>query len=206
MSGSSVQRVIEQQAAATPALPALMSEAGTLTYRDLNLRANAVARRLAMHGLRRNGFVTVRMEKSPEAAIILLAVLKAGAAYMMVDPADPAWPRGLSICDEDPSGESGADAEVRWRAVDTDSLLSGPQAGPGLPVLTRPTDIACVLPQAGREPVLVPHETILTLLNQKADGQAVSWTDDAGAIDLWIGLMSGATVSVATQPLAIAAA
>jgi non-ribosomal peptide synthetase component F len=200
MSGSSVQRLIEQQAAATPASPALMSESGTLSYRDLNLRANAIARRLAMHGLRRGGLVTIKIEKSPETAIILLAVLKAGAAYMMVDPVtDSTWPRGLSICEDDR-------LEQRWRTVDVASLLAGAHAGPGLPVLTRPTDIACVLPQAGgRAPVLVPHETIITLMNQAA-GDNFNWGDDTGALDLWVGLMSGATVSVVTQTLAVAAA
>jgi acyl-CoA synthetase (AMP-forming)/AMP-acid ligase II len=197
----SVQRVIEQQAVSRASAPALTGGSGAISYRDLNLRANGVARGLAAAGLRRGSTVVVKMEKSVDTAIVLLAVLKAGAAYMWVDPAGAtAWPYGVSF----PVREGGV--EEQWKSLDVRALVAVAQAAPGLPIVTRPTDIACVLAEADGTPgVLVPHQTITALLQQRPAIELAQWNGDAGALGLLVGLMSGATVSVAGEPVTAAA-
>jgi amino acid adenylation domain-containing protein len=82
--------LFERQAALTPAAVALTSEAGSLTYGELDGRANRLARHLLSLGVGVETLVGVLMERSAELVVSLLAVLKAGGAYL---PLDPSYPR-----------------------------------------------------------------------------------------------------------------
>ncbi|MET7293054.1 amino acid adenylation domain-containing protein [Streptomyces griseoloalbus] len=80
-----------QRAARTPDATALVFEDVTLTYAELDRRAEALARRLRARGAGPERFVAVAVPRSAELVIALLGVLKAGAAYLPVDldyPAD----------------------------------------------------------------------------------------------------------------------
>ncbi|MFD9440591.1 amino acid adenylation domain-containing protein [Streptomyces sp. NPDC060006] len=85
-----LHRIIGQQAARTPDLPAVRCEGESLTYRELTERANQLAHRLRELGAAPGRFVALDLERSPELMIGLLAVLKAGAAYVPVSREDPA--------------------------------------------------------------------------------------------------------------------
>ncbi|MFR9725632.1 amino acid adenylation domain-containing protein [Streptomyces sp. MS19] len=61
-----------------------------LTYGELDARANAMAHRLREHGIGNGAVVALCLEKSPELIVTLLAVLKAGGAYLPLDPGHPA--------------------------------------------------------------------------------------------------------------------
>ena len=61
-----------------------------LTYRELNARANRLAHALRRKGVRRNDIVGLAVERNADVAIGILAILKAGAAYL---PLDPDYPR-----------------------------------------------------------------------------------------------------------------
>ncbi|OLZ52700.1 non-ribosomal peptide synthetase [Amycolatopsis keratiniphila] len=79
-----------RQAAATPTATAVSAATGpALTYRLLDRRANGLARHLRELGVRRGDPVAVLMSRSPHAIVALLGVLKAGAAYVPMDPAHP---------------------------------------------------------------------------------------------------------------------
>ncbi|HSU17611.1 non-ribosomal peptide synthetase [Longimicrobium sp.] len=82
-------RRFETQAAATPGAPALTYDGATLTYAELNARANRLARRLRALGAGPEVRVGVCLERTPELVVSLLAVLKSGAAYVPLDPAHP---------------------------------------------------------------------------------------------------------------------
>ncbi len=85
-----VHEVIEQQAARTPEELAVVYEAEGVTYRELNQRANQLAHYLRSCGIGLESRVGLLLERSVESVIALLAVLKAGAAYVPLDVAQPA--------------------------------------------------------------------------------------------------------------------
>src|SRR6185295_6159439 len=76
-----VHRLIEEQAARTPDAVAVEFEGRNLTYRELDQRANQLARRLRDRGVRRGMLVGLCVDRSPDLFIGLLAVGKAGGAY-----------------------------------------------------------------------------------------------------------------------------
>ncbi|MFD5445632.1 amino acid adenylation domain-containing protein [Streptomyces tendae] len=81
---------IEAQAARTPDATALVFADITLTYAELNTRANRLARHLQALGAGPGTVVAVSVPRSVELVVTLLAVLKAGAAYLPLDPDYPA--------------------------------------------------------------------------------------------------------------------
>ncbi|MES1240102.1 MAG: amino acid adenylation domain-containing protein [Acidobacteriota bacterium] len=86
----SLHQTFEAQAERTPTAPALTRGERTLTYLELNERANRLARHLQRLGVAPEELAGVCLRRSPEMVVGLLAVLKAGGAYV---PLDPAYPR-----------------------------------------------------------------------------------------------------------------
>ncbi|MBN2505400.1 MAG: amino acid adenylation domain-containing protein [Verrucomicrobia bacterium] len=84
-----LHQLVESQAAQTPGAIAVEMGARRLTYRDLNTRADQLARRLQNQGVGPDTLVAVHLERSPEMVVALLAILKAGGAYLPLDPALP---------------------------------------------------------------------------------------------------------------------
>ena len=84
-----VHRAIERQATDTPKAIALTCGAESLTYFDLNARANQLAHRLRALGVGPEVLVGIYLDRSPEMVVGLLAILKAGGAYVPLDPAYP---------------------------------------------------------------------------------------------------------------------
>ncbi|WP_437675103.1 amino acid adenylation domain-containing protein [Sorangium sp. So ce131] len=85
-----VHEVIEAQAERTPDAVAVIFEERRLSYRELNARANQVARALRRRGVGPDGLVAIAAERSVELVVGLLGILKAGAAYVPIDPEYPA--------------------------------------------------------------------------------------------------------------------
>jgi amino acid adenylation domain-containing protein len=94
-----LHQLFEQQCERTPESLALVSGTTKLTYEELNARANQVARHLLTFGVRAETLVGILMEHSVEMVVSLLGVLKAGAAYVPLDPECP--PDRLSLMMED---------------------------------------------------------------------------------------------------------
>ncbi|MGW6905269.1 amino acid adenylation domain-containing protein [Streptomyces sp. NPDC054940] len=82
--------LIEEQVRRTPEATAVRFEGRSLSYRELDERADRLAHLLTERGARRGDFVAVLLERSLELPVCLLAVLKAGAAYVPLDPEHPA--------------------------------------------------------------------------------------------------------------------
>ena len=81
--------MLEAAAGATPDAVALVSDDAELTYAELHRRANRLARWLIGQGFGADDIIGLRMTTSIEFIVAMLAVLKAGAAYLPIDPAYP---------------------------------------------------------------------------------------------------------------------
>ncbi|WP_433330228.1 non-ribosomal peptide synthetase [Spirillospora sp. CA-294931] len=88
--------LFEAQVVRTPDAPAVVMAGVELSYRELNARANRLAHELIGLGAGPETMVRVRAERSPELVVAVLAVLKAGAVYVPLDPEDPRHPDEVS--------------------------------------------------------------------------------------------------------------
>ncbi|MEU3606827.1 amino acid adenylation domain-containing protein [Streptomyces sp. NPDC035033] len=95
-------RLFERQAAAHPAATAVIGDGRRLTYAELNASANRLARELVAHGAGPETVVALALPRTPELVTAVLAVLKAGAAYLPVDPGLPAARTGFLLRDAAP--------------------------------------------------------------------------------------------------------
>jgi amino acid adenylation domain-containing protein len=84
-----VHELFEEHVRRAPDAPALLFVGGTLTYAELNGRADALAAVLAAEGVGPDRLVGLCLERSPEAIVAILAILKAGGAFAPLDPAYP---------------------------------------------------------------------------------------------------------------------
>ncbi|MDP9679488.1 amino acid adenylation domain-containing protein/non-ribosomal peptide synthase protein (TIGR01720 family), partial [Paenibacillus jamilae] len=88
-SHQTIHQLFEEQVAQTPDQVALVFGHQRLTYRELNERANSLARILQAQGVGPDKLVGLMVERSVEMIVGLLAVLKAGGAYVPIDPEFP---------------------------------------------------------------------------------------------------------------------
>jgi natural product biosynthesis luciferase-like monooxygenase protein len=94
-----VHQLFEAQAARTPDAPALCFEEEELTYRELNARANQLARYLAASGVGPRARIGICLERSIDMMVALLGTLKVGAAYVPLDPSYPAERLAFIVAD-----------------------------------------------------------------------------------------------------------
>ncbi|MBV9790464.1 MAG: amino acid adenylation domain-containing protein, partial [Chloroflexi bacterium] len=87
---AAVHQLIEAQAERTPDRMAIVYEGASLTYAELNARANQLAHHLRAEGVGPDVLVALMVERSLEMIVGMLAILKAGGAYVPLDPAYPA--------------------------------------------------------------------------------------------------------------------
>ncbi|NIF67548.1 amino acid adenylation domain-containing protein, partial [Burkholderia sp. Cy-647] len=93
----------EAQVRSTPHATAVCHEAQTLSYAELNARANRLAHRLVEQGIRPEDRVAICVERSLDMVVGLLAILKSGAAYVPVDPGYPAQRLAYMLEDSAPA-------------------------------------------------------------------------------------------------------
>jgi amino acid adenylation domain-containing protein len=94
-----MHRLVEQQVDRTPDMEAVLAADARLTYRELDRRANQLARRLRACGAGPGDMVGVCLPRTSELIIALLAVLKTGAAYVPLDPNYPVDRIGFMLQD-----------------------------------------------------------------------------------------------------------
>ncbi|WP_186025078.1 non-ribosomal peptide synthetase, partial [Burkholderia gladioli] len=184
-----VHRRFEAQAAARPDAPALDDGRTRLSYGELERRANALAHRLIGAGVVPDTRVALHLERGIDLMIGLLATLKAGAAYVPIDPSYPAERIAYMIADCAPAAilthvdalpealrDSGAPClDPREVAVPGDD--------PGVPAVTAaPDDLAYLIYTSGStgEPkgVMVEHRGLSNLMDWYLEDVGVG-RDDA---------------------------
>ncbi|MFC9076531.1 amino acid adenylation domain-containing protein [Streptomyces sp. NPDC057062] len=169
--GESVPALFEAWARRTPQAVAVVDGPTRLTYRDLDVRADRLARRLLAHGAGPERYVAVALPRTASTVVTLLAVLKAGAAYVPLDPAQPRERLAQMMRSAAPH-VSLTTSDLVDRLPDADWLLldelpqdSGPWDDTGLPAeRARPSDPAYVIHTSGStgEPkgVVVEHRSL----------------------------------------------
>ncbi|MBE1160651.1 non-ribosomal peptide synthetase [Dyella acidiphila] len=90
MPPADLAQLFAQQVQRTPDAVALRAGESTLSYTELEAQANRLAQHLLQHGVRREELVGLCLERSPSSVIAVLAIVKAGAAYLPLDPDYPA--------------------------------------------------------------------------------------------------------------------
>ena len=140
----SVPVLFAAQVARAPEAVAISCEGRSMTYRELEGAANRLAHLLAGHGAGPGACVGLLLERSAEAVVAMLAVLKTGAAYLAIDPALPAARIGFMVADAAPAAvittaglRTGWTGTTWWSsmstipAVDTDPSTALPAPAPG---------------------------------------------------------------------------
>src|SRR5438132_2178994 len=96
-------RLFEDQAANDPNRIAVFCDGQTLTFEDLNERANQLARHLRALGVGPESLVGICIDRSLEMAIGILGILKAGGAYLPLDPEYPTERLAFMLADAQPT-------------------------------------------------------------------------------------------------------
>ena len=187
---SPIHHLIERQAAAAPEKTALVFENQSLSYAELNARANCLAHYLIDLGVKPETRVGIAMERSIEMVVGLLAILKAGGAYVPLDPDYPT--ERLAYMIEDSGIEllltqSGLTTKLPQReeltaiALDSLDVSERPAHNPGL-VLSG-DNLAYIIYTSGStgqpKGVQLCHANVTRLLDATA-----SWFDFSGQ-DTW---------------------
>ncbi|MDH6707869.1 amino acid adenylation domain-containing protein [Kitasatospora sp. MAA19] len=171
-----VHELVEEQARLTPDAVAVRCGAQRLTYRELDCRANQLARHLRARGARPERLVGVCLPRSADLVVALLAVLKSGAAYLPLDPDLPAQRMSFMLADAEVplllTQRSLADrlpqhgAATVW--MDAEARLVAALPEDRLPPLATPANLAYSIYTSGStgrpKAVLVPHEGVVNYL------------------------------------------
>lgn len=206
--------LVEEQAARTPQAVALDSDGTEVTYGELDRRANALAAELRRRGAEPEVVVTIMMERSAALIIAMLAVAKAGGAFMLVDPACPRQRLSLMVAEAAPrliltDSATSADSieSVEVMVVDTSAEADEPPvsgAGPGTTAYIVFTSGTTGAPKA----IAVSHEGMLNLQRAQADVLRLLPTDrvlqflslnfDGSIFEISLALFAGATLVLAS--------
>ena len=212
--------LVEEQAGRTPGAVAVAFQGRYLTYAELDARANRVAQALSRHGCGRGDYVGICMERSLDLVVAMLAVLKAGCAYV---PLDPAFPRErLSFMM--------ADAGIR--VLLTQTAVSGSSPGPGCVVIdvdvhaaehavldpsppraeVGPMDLAYLIYTSGStgqpKGVCIEHRALVNFLTAMQAAPGIQTGDvllsvttpsfDIFGLEVYLPLVTGARVEIAS--------
>ena len=173
-SGETLDVLFARQAALTPDAPAAVCGDSRLSFSELGALSDRLASRLRRLGVTRGAVVGVLMERSAEMVAALLGVLKAGAAYLPLDPSQPAARLRFMLADSGARallthrGLGGALGGAALPTLDLDdSPLEGEGAGAAPPSGVTGSDLAYVIYTSGStgEPkgVMVEHASAVAL-------------------------------------------
>jgi amino acid adenylation domain-containing protein len=214
-----MHRLFEERAAESPGAVAVVCASRSLTYAEVDRRANHLARRLLSLGVGRGVNVGVVFERSVDLVVALMAVLKTGAAYVPLEPDYPAARKGYIVA------MSRARLVLADRAYDVQALPEA--AAPELVVLAPeelaagdaerpelvldPNDLAYTIYTSGStgnpKGVMIEHHSAVNLI-QWVNREYVVGPDtrilmlssvcfDLSVWDIFGGLGAGATVVIA---------
>ncbi|MFD4863647.1 non-ribosomal peptide synthetase, partial [Streptomyces atratus] len=218
------------QVAATPQAVAVVSDQAELTYAELDARSSRLARLLIDRGVGPEDFVALALPRSVEMVVALLAVAKAGAAYLPLDSEYPAERIAYMLADARPAlllttvtvGERLPEADVTRLLLDeaatVAALATYPSSGPTdadrvrFHSLSNPAYVIYTSGSTGRpKGVVISAGNLTNFLISMADRFRFTPDDrlmavttvafDIAALELYVPLLSGAAVVVADREL-----
>ena len=214
-----IHRLFENQVAATPEHEALSCEGVTLTYAELNARANQLAHELRQRGVATDVVVGLCCERSLDLIIGLLGILKAGGAYL---PLDPAYPRDrlaymlddakpLLLLTQQQWLESLPLGDIPALCLDSDVAAWAGHPSANLAVPGVPGQLAYIIYTSGStgrpKGVAVTHTGIASLMSSHAEALAMdakarvlqfaSISFDAATWEVCMALLAGACLVLA---------
>ncbi|MFF9347904.1 amino acid adenylation domain-containing protein, partial [Streptomyces sp. NPDC014734] len=226
----SVARTFEDHAARTPDAPAVVFGSTALTYRQLDLASNRLARHLRGLGAGPERLIAVALPRSERMVVALLAVLKTGAAYLPLDTAHPAERLSAVLADADPAlllteSETARSVPATCPVVCPDEAATADRIAAGSPAPLSdeerggpvPPDAAAYViytsGSTGRpKGVVVTHGNMLNLVLAQRDHHGVGPDDRIAAVttiafdiavtELYLPLVSGARMVLAPRDAA----
>ncbi|MEO1049777.1 MAG: amino acid adenylation domain-containing protein [Bacteroidota bacterium] len=220
-SEQSVKSLFEAQVDQTQDAIAVVFEGASLTYHQLNEKSNLVAHRLIdQYNLRKGQLVGVMMSRSLDIIPVIMGVLKAGGAYLPLDP-DHQGQRlqlmledaGLALVVVDKTNDSdNLPSDVRVVSVDILLSVSEPFEPSNPDIEVSPKDLAYIMYTSGStgvpKGVLIEQRSIIRLvrdtnyINLTASDrilQTGALTFDAATFEIWGALLNGGTLYLAPQ-------
>jgi amino acid adenylation domain-containing protein len=218
-----VHAVIEHQAKVRPHATALQFGDESLNYAELNRRANQLAHHLIALGVRRDARIGIALERSFEMVIGLLAILKAGAAYVPMDPEYPAdrlaymlEDSGIELLLTQSAVNDALPKTAGLRVLELDKLDLAGQPGHNPQVAVHPENLAYVIYTSGStgrpKGVMVRHGALRHFMSSMAVEPGMvagdilvavtSLSFDIAALEIYLPLMQGARVVIASRDVA----
>ncbi|WP_286159279.1 amino acid adenylation domain-containing protein [Janthinobacterium sp. HH01] len=217
-----VHRLIERQVQSCPDAIALQFVDESLSYAQMNHRANQLAHHLIALGVRPDAKVGVALERSFDMVIGVLAIMKAGAAYVPLDPEYPAERLAYMLDD------SGIALLLTQRAVrvslpaadvqvlELDALDLSGQPGHDPQVAVHGDSLAYVIYTSGStgrpKGVMVRHDALRNFMQSMASEPGMTADDilvavtslsfDIAALEIYLPLLQGARVVIASREVA----
>ncbi|WP_272002971.1 amino acid adenylation domain-containing protein [Nannocystis radixulma] len=219
-----VHHLFADQAARTPDALAVVFDDGhalaTLTYRDLDVRANRLAHHLRDLGVGPDVLVGLGIARSPDLVVAMLAVLKAGGAYVPLDPAYPPARLAVMLADARPAVVVtqaahrelvAGDAALVCLDDDALALAARPTAAPQVAV--SPGHLAYAIYTSGStgapKAVLLEHRGLLNVALAQARTFELTPADrvlqfaspgfDAATFEVWLALGTGAALHLGAR-------
>ncbi|MGC5051449.1 non-ribosomal peptide synthetase [Micromonospora sp. DT48] len=211
---TTVTALFAARVAAAPDAPTLVDGDRTLSYAEVDAAANRLAEVLRQRGVGPGALVAVALDRSWQAVVTLLAVLRRRAAYLPIDPAHPPARQEMVLADAEPAlvvTRTEGRSTRPTLALDRLDLLDGPQPPPPAEEPTT-RDLAYVLYTSGStgrpKGVAVPHGALTNMLLGVRDllgsGPTDRWLHltslsfDISTVEVFLPLVTGGRVVVAS--------
>ncbi|MCW8928675.1 MAG: amino acid adenylation domain-containing protein, partial [Gammaproteobacteria bacterium] len=216
-----IHEVVEQVANDTPQAIAIIFEQQTLSYEQLNQKANQLARYLREQGVQKESLVGICIERSQEMIIALLAIFKAGGAYVPLDPAYPENRLQFILEDTDLKflltqkslKDKLPDNQAAMTCIDSQWELIEKQSNENLNLRITGNNLAYIIFTSGStgkpKGVLIEHKGLFNLAYAQIDVFDVHATDnvlqfsslnfDASISEIAMSLVSGASLVMVNQ-------
>jgi amino acid adenylation domain-containing protein len=219
--GRSVHQLFERTARGRPDAIAVSDEFSTITFGDLERRANQLAHLMLTRGVARGARVGICLDRTIDMPLALIAVLECGAAYVPLDPAHPVERIRYTLADADVAcvitlarfADQLGDSKAPLLLLDDlqDELALQPVSNPDVPC--SPDDMAYAIYTSGStgrpKGVEVEHRNVVSFLEAMRREPGLCERDvllavttlsfDIAGLEMWLPLMVGARIVIASR-------